>query len=83
MADFQSRLVGCFTAVFPSLRASDAPRASSESVEGWDSLATVTLMAVVEEEFCISVAPEDLARFVSFQEIVAYLQSRKPVESKA
>jgi acyl carrier protein len=82
MADLQSRLVCCLSAVFPSLPREDIPRARSSTVEAWDSLATATLMALVEEEFGIQVAPEDLVRFVSFQEILAHLQSRKTVDSK-
>ena len=82
MADLQSHLVGCVSAVFPSLSPEEIPRASSTTVEAWDSVATATLMALVEEEFGIQVALEDLPRFVSFQEILAYLQSRKTVDSK-
>ncbi len=82
MADLQSRLAVCLSAVFPSLSPEDIPQADSTTTEAWDSVATATLMALVEEEFGIQVAPEDLPRFVSFQEILAYLQSRKTVDSK-
>lgn len=82
MTDLRSRLAGCLAAVFPSLPPEEIPRASSESVESWDSLATATLMALVEEEFGIPVAPEDLARFVSFREILAYVQSRQACDSR-
>lgn len=77
MADLQTRLANCLSVVLPSLRPEEIPRASSTAVEAWDSVATATLMALVEEEFGIDVAPEDLARFSSFQEILAYLASRK------
>jgi len=82
MADLQSRLVGCLSAAFPLLSPEEIPRASSTTVEAWGSVATATLMALVEEEFGIQVAAEDLTHFVSFREILAYLQSRKPVGSK-
>jgi len=77
MADLQSRLIDCFSGVFPMLAADEIPRASTTTVEAWDSIATATLMAVMEEQFGIQVAPEDLDRFVSFREILAYLQSRE------
>jgi acyl carrier protein len=77
MPDHRSRLIGCLSAVFPALAPDEIPRASATQVEAWDSLATATLMAVVEEEFGIPVAAEDLACFVSFQDILAYLLSRK------
>ena len=76
MTDVSSRLVGCLSAVFPSLPPEEIAGASSTTVEAWDSLATATLMALVEEEFGIEVAPEELDRFVSFQGILAYLLSR-------
>jgi len=82
MDDLQSRLAGCLRAVFPALPREDIPRASSTTVEAWDSLVTATLMALVEEEFGIEVAPEDLDRFVSFREILAYVRSRKTAGSK-
>ncbi len=77
MADLRSRLIGCVSGVFPSLPHEEILRASSTTIEAWDSLATVTLVALVEEEFEIQVAPEDLERFTSFQEVLAYLQTKK------
>ncbi len=77
MADLQSRLIDCFSGVFPALARDEIPRASATTVEAWDSIATATLMAVMEEQFGIQVAPENLDRFVSFREILAYLQSRE------
>jgi len=44
------------------------------SVGGWDSLASVTLLAVLEEEFQIQIDPEDLEHLVSFELILDYLQ---------
>ena len=54
----------------------EIPRASTTTVEAWDSVATATLVSLMQEEFGIQVAPEDLDCFVSFGEISAYLQSR-------
>jgi len=44
------------------------------SVGAWDSLASVMLIAVVEEEFGIRIPPEDLEQFVSFELVLDYLQ---------
>ena len=44
------------------------------TVEGWDSLASVTLITVIEEEFGVEVRPEELASFVSFRHVMDYLQ---------
>jgi acyl carrier protein len=77
MSDTASRLAQCFGAVFPGLSEKEIPKAEMASVPGWDSLASVTLIGVVEEEFGIEVAPEDLEQFVSFELVLDYLQSRR------
>ncbi len=79
MTDVQSRLVDCFAAVFPDLPAEEIPTATMDGVEAWDSLGTVTLLSVVQEEFGVQVDPEDVARFTSFDAIRAYLADRAGV----
>jgi len=46
------------------------------SVGDWDSLATIKLFAVIEEEFGIQVPVQDSAQLVSFELILDYLQQR-------
>jgi acyl carrier protein len=72
MSNTRERLIKCFGAVFPNLPESEAPQASSESVDGWDSLATATLLSVVEEEFGIDVGDFDALH--SFESLRAYLE---------
>jgi len=74
MDEIQARLVKCFSAVFPDLKESEVIRATSQSVEGWDSLASLTLLTVLEEEFVISIDPESLTEFVSFEGVLAILE---------
>jgi acyl carrier protein len=74
MDEMEKRLAGCFSAVLPELTAEEIPHASATSVKSWDSVATITLIAVVEEEFEISIDVEDPAQFDSFQQILAYLR---------
>jgi acyl carrier protein len=74
MDDKQVRLAGCFLAVFPELSLDKITEASSMSVQNWDSVAGVTLLSVVEEEFGITIEDDDLARFNSFNELLIYLQ---------
>jgi acyl carrier protein len=74
MTDLQKRLLACFSAVLPDLSQEDIPLATVNSVSSWDSLATVTLIMVIEEEFCVQVAPSDLEQFVSFELILDYLR---------
>jgi acyl carrier protein len=74
MDEKEIRLAECFLAVFPELSTDEVTKACSTSVQSWDSVAGVTLLAVVEEEFGISIEVEDLARFDSFKGILSYLQ---------
>lgn len=74
MDNIQKRLVACFSSVLPDLSTDQITRASANTVESWDSVATVTLMAVVEEEFGIKIAEGDPSRFDSFQNVLSYLE---------
>jgi len=75
MADTRERLAACFIAVFPTL-SENAVEAQPDLVEGWDSVATVTLMSVIEEEFQIQIDPEDIEHLLSFGKAQAYLESK-------
>jgi acyl carrier protein len=82
MDENESRLAECFLAVFPDLPTDVIVHASSTSIQNWDSVATVTLLAVVEEEFGINIDVKDLARFDSFNGILIFLQeSQQPAEN--
>jgi acyl carrier protein len=74
MQDTRTRLIKCFSAVFPELSEREIELASPASVGSWDSLANVTLLSVIEEEFQIEVPLEDLENLVSFGLILNYMQ---------
>jgi acyl carrier protein len=74
MDDVEGRLAKCFSEVLPELTAEEITQASADSVTGWDSVTTVTLIAVIEDEFGISIEIEDPAQFDSFQGILNYLR---------
>jgi acyl carrier protein len=74
MEQQEARLTECFLSVFPELAPDEIPEASPASVQSWDSVTTVTLLAVVEEEFGISIEVDDLSKFDSFKGILNYLQ---------
>lgn len=61
-----SRLTGCFQAVFPDLSGSQIANATTDTVESWDSVAMVTLVSVVEEEFSTVLSPEEYGNLLSF-----------------
>lgn len=75
MPDLETRLTRCFVAVFPELDPAAAPTVSMTSMSGWDSIASVMLIGVVEEEFGRQIPPEDLEQFVSYESIRSYLKA--------
>jgi acyl carrier protein len=79
MSDQRSRLIACFAAVFPALHEEDIPQATMATVDTWDSVATITLLVVLEEEFDIEIKPEELERLTSFELILDYLRDNTAV----
>jgi acyl carrier protein len=64
---------------FPSLSPEEIARANVNSVGSWDSMATLTLTSLIEEEFSISIDPDDREELSSFELILDYLRSDKGV----
>jgi acyl carrier protein len=75
----RDRLTRCFLTYFTELSPEEVPRASMTSVGEWDSMAAVTLIGLVSEEFGIEVAPDDYEHFVSYELILHYLENRQHV----
>lgn len=67
MESTEARLLKVFEIVFPDLSTAEIQAASQSSVSQWDSVATVTLVAVIEEEFGVVIEPAELEEFVSFR----------------
>lgn len=72
-ASVDDRLVRLFEATFPELPSAVIPSATVDSVEEWDSLQSVVLMTLVEEEFGIAISPLDLPELGSYQSFREYL----------
>jgi len=66
MHEWEPRLVRCFQAVFPSLSAEEMEAARQDTVPGWDSLASVTLIRLIEEEFGVEIDMFELEGLQSF-----------------
>jgi len=75
--ELRERLINCFNILFPDLEKGEIICASMASVAEWDSLAMVTLVSVVEEEFEIELGPDDLEELVSFDLILDFLENMK------
>ncbi len=77
MNDYEARLVKCFEAVFGGLSEAELRSATTRNLENWDSIATVTLITVIEEEFGVEVDLEDLERLVSFDSVLGYISEAR------
>lgn len=76
MNDVQARLAKCFLAVFPDLNPAEIVHSAANTVTGWDSVATVTLLTLIEEEFRLRIDVADLDQFTSFENLQDYLGRR-------
>lgn len=76
MSSVKDRLIKVFQVVFPKMPKAAIPAASQASVESWDSVAAITLITVIEEEFHIRMDFEDAVELISFAKILDYLEER-------
>lgn len=76
MDDVTPKLIECFQIVFPGLSENKIAGASQDTVAEWDSVAAITLVNVIEEQFGIEMDLDDVADLDSFEKVRAYLQRR-------
>jgi acyl carrier protein len=74
MFERESRLVRCFSAVFPWLTPEEIRNVNAESSEIWDSLTAVTLVTVIEEEFGLEIPQEFVPQLDSFGDFLTYIE---------
>jgi acyl carrier protein len=65
-AEREARVLACFANVFPDLPAEELRTVSQASLARWDSVAHVTLLAALAEEFQLE--PD----FEAFQEVTSF-----------
>ncbi|HEY7209587.1 MAG TPA: acyl carrier protein [Bryobacteraceae bacterium] len=75
MDETKTRLIKCFETVFPDMPAEQIPNAAQSSVAAWDSIAAITLINVIEEEFQITMDLEMAGELDSFGKIYEYLKT--------
>jgi len=75
MDDVKSRLIKCFEIVFPDMPAEQIPDATQSTVANWDSIAAITLLNVIEDEFGITMDLEMAGELDSFSKILDYLKT--------
>lgn len=73
----ESKLLDCMKAVFPTVSEGTLAEASMENLAQWDSLSTVTIAALIEENFEVEIEPEDLVKLTSFKNIASFLKEQE------
>jgi acyl carrier protein len=76
MSGLDERLYRCFDVIFEGLSSDQIRAASIETLPSWDSLASVTLVAVIEQEFNVQIDPLDLPELTSFSAVKIYISTR-------
>ena len=76
MNDINQRVASCFANIFPDLRPEEIPLASAATLASWDSIAQVTLLAAIAEEFSVELEMSDFDELVSYTLIVQYLEQK-------
>jgi acyl carrier protein len=75
MDKLRERLAQCFRIVFPNLKSdAEAFAASQATLPEWDSVATIMLVNVVEEEFQVQMDFEVIEELTSFDLVLGYLR---------
>jgi len=75
MDEINRRLSNCFRIVFPDLPESDIGAAKQSTLREWDSVTTIALVNVVEEEFGIQLDLDYLGELDSFEAIAEHLKT--------
>lgn len=74
MDDIRDKLARCFARAFPKLDPSQYATASAQNVSEWDSIAQLTLLALIGEEFGREMDFEEFEGATSFEALAQVLQ---------
>jgi acyl carrier protein len=72
------RLETCFLRVFPNLTREQVRKVSVDTTAQWDSMASISLLSLVGEEFGIEIDMDDLEQFTSFDGLLGYVEAHAP-----
>jgi acyl carrier protein len=76
MHELDGELVRCFAAVFEDMPPERIRGASVDTVDEWDSVASVILLAVLEETFELEIDDLDVAELSSYAAVRDYVAGR-------
>jgi acyl carrier protein len=71
MNNVEEKLSYCFSVVFPKMDPSHRASATTENTSGWDSVAQVTLLTMIGEEFGIDIDFEEFEGATSFEALAS------------
>jgi acyl carrier protein len=74
MTNVHELLRECFQTTFPAIPPGSLETLAPERDPAWDSLATLTLVMLVEERFGIRIPTEEIPRLLSFEAMAQYLE---------
>ena len=74
MNDTAKRLTKCFLVVFPEMTPEEVAEATTANTKNWDSVASVTLFTLIEEEFGNTISLDALDEFNTFRHILSHLE---------
>jgi acyl carrier protein len=78
MSEQDRRLLRCFASVFPNLTEKEIKASSAGALFEVDSLAGVTLLTLIGDEFGVNIELPDLLALGSFDRICQFLRERNP-----
>lgn len=76
MPGFDERLSTLFRAAFPDVNPKKVSEATRDSVAQWDSVAALTLLSLIEEEFGRQFDLQEAAEWTSYAQIRAVLEKQ-------
>jgi acyl carrier protein len=78
MSSLETRVADCFCAVFPERSRDELLTASRESIPEWDSLSSITLLMLLQQEFSLDLDLTELELFNSFSDVLDFVSARVP-----
>ena len=74
MVEVRDSLRECFSAAFPAVHAGALETLTPERDPVWDSLATLTLVMLVEERFGMKIPTDEIPHLLSFDAMAGYVE---------
>jgi len=76
MDEIQKRVEKCFENVFPDVPAGEILHCSQATNPKWDSIAAITLVNVIEDEFGFQMDFDILPELNSFDRVLCYVKTQ-------